>query len=277
MNAREGLDRAQARWAVLAEVQKEYERFDVFLFDVMSELGFDLTEIQKDIGAYLETGPQHLMVQAQRGQAKTTVAAAFAVWSLIHSPHFRILIISAGGTQAVEISTLIVRLIMNMDVLECMRPDKLAGDRTSVEAFDIHHSLKGLDKSPSVACIGIDSNLQGKRADILIPDDIESSKNSQTAVQRAKLINLSNDFSSICSNGRILWLGTPQTMESIYNTLPSKGVAVRIWPGRYPTPKQREFYGDKLAPLVASRLNRDPSLGSDGGRSGQAYRHCSQE
>jgi hypothetical protein len=265
MKARETSDLAQGRWAQLELVQKHYDTFVPFLEDVMEELGFSTSEIQKDIAGYLEHGPQYLMVQAQRSQAKTTIAAAYAVWCLIHSPAHRVLIISAGGTQALEISTLIVRIIMTMDVLECMRPDKLAGDRTSTEAFDIHHSLKGLDKSPSVACIGIDSNLQGKRADLLIPDDIESSKNSATPTQRAKLLHLTKDFTSICTTGRILWLGTPQTMESIYNSLPARGVSIRIWPGRYPTPEQREHYGDKLAPLLVRRLAAHPELAMGGG------------
>ena len=265
MRARETQALAAQRWELLETVQGHYPDFIPFLEDVMFELGFSTSDIQKDIAGYIAYGPQHLMVQAQRGQAKTTIVAAYAVWSLLHSPHFRVLILSAGGTQAIEISTLIVRLIMNMDVLECMRPDKLAGDRTSVEAFDVHHSLKGIDKSPSVACVGIDSNLQGKRADLLIPDDVESTKNSATPVQRAKLLHLTKDFTSICSNGRILWMGTPQTMESIYTTLPARGVTVRIWPGRYPTPEQMEHYGGNVAPLILQRLQRDPFLGKGGG------------
>lgn len=262
---REGPEAAQQRWAKLKLLQEHYHSFREFLEDGMAELGFSTTEIQHDIGAFMEHGPQYLMVQAQRSQAKTTIAALFAVWCLIHSPSHRVLIISAGGTQAVEISTLIVRIIMTMDVLECMRPDATAGDRTSVEAFDIHHSLKGLDKSPSVACVGIDSNLQGKRADLLIPDDIESGKNSATPTQRAKLLHITKDFTSINSTGRIIWLGTPQTLDSIYNSLPSRGVAVRIWPGRYPTEKQRLFYGTALAPLIIRRLAGDPSLATGGG------------
>src|SRR5699024_7877706 len=138
-----------------------------------------------DMGDYLQHGPHYLMIQAQRGQAKTTITAAFAVWCLIHNPAERIIVVSAGGTQANEISTLIVRIITRMDELECLRPDRTAGDRTSVESFDIHHSLKGLfDKSPSVACMGITANLQGKRASILIADDVESAKNSLTEHQR---------------------------------------------------------------------------------------------
>lgn len=270
MRGHESEDLANVRWEQIKLVAAHYPDFIPFLEDVMEELGFTTSEIQKDIAGYIAYGPQNLMVQAQRGQAKTTIVAAFAVWSLIHNPWYRVLILSAGGTQAIEISTLIVRLIMTMDVCECMRPDKLAGDKTSVEAFDIHHSLKGVDKSPSVACVGIESNLQGKRADLLIPDDVESTKNSATPVQRAKLAHLTKDFSSIADrpHSRILWMGTPQTMDSIYTGLPARGVAIRIWPGRYPTPEQLEHYGNRLAPLLASRLSRDPSLGSGGGQLG---------
>lgn len=270
MKARESTELAAVRWSLLKMVQGHYPDFIPFLEDVMEELGFTTSDIQKDIAGYIAYGPQNLMVQAQRGQAKTTIVAAFAVWSLIHNPWYRVLILSAGGTQAVEISTLIIRLIMSMEVLECMRPDKMAGDKASVEHFDVHHSLKGTDKSPSVACVGIEANMQGKRADILIPDDVESTKNSATPVQRAKLAHLTKDFPSIADrpHSRVLWMGTPQTMESIYGGLPARGVAIRIWPGRYPTPEQREHYGSHLAPLLASRLERDPSLGKGGGQLG---------
>lgn len=268
MKARESTELAQARWDQLELVQQHYSSFVPFLEDVMDELGFSTTEIQKDIGGYIAYGPQYLMVQAQRSQAKTTIAAAFAVWYLLHNPAGRVLIVSAGGDQATDIATLIVRIIMNMDVLACMRPDKSAGDRTSVEGFDIHHSLKGIDKSASVDCIGIDANLQGRRADLLIPDDIESSKNSATPTQRAKLLHLTKDFTSINQTGRIIWLGTPQTMESIYNSLPARGVVTRIWPGRYPTPAQMAHYGASLAPLISQRLATHPELARGGGMLG---------
>jgi len=261
----EGSKEAEIRWRKLELVQQEYSSFAPFLDDCMDLLGFSTSPVQHDIGSFMAYGPQYLMVQAQRGQAKTTIAAIFAVWTLIQNPHYRVLVLSAGGTQANEISTLIVRIIMTMDELECMRPDKANGDRTSVEAFDLHHTLKGLDKSPSVACIGITGNLQGKRADLLIPDDIESSKNSRTATMRELLMDLTRDFTSINSTGRILYLGTPQSMESIYNTLPSRGFTVRIWPGRFPTFEQLDNYGDMLAPFVKSRLERNPSLMVGGG------------
>lgn len=265
MAVREGDTKALLRWQTLEVIQEHYAQFDPFLEDVMELLGFNTSPVQKDIGSFLCYGPQNIMIQAQRGQAKTTITAAYAVWTLIHNPSARVLILSAGGKQANEISTLIVRIMMTMEELECLRPDASMGDRTSVEAFDVHYTLKGIDKSPSVACVGITGNLQGKRADLLIADDIESLKNSRTAMMREQLLELTRDFTSICTNGRIVYLGTPQSMESIYNTLPARGFTVRIWPGRFPTHEQLDNYGEHLAPYVVKRLKLDPSLMVGGG------------
>ncbi len=268
MAIRESGDEALLRWRKLSLVQKTYAEFLVYLDVAMAHLGFEASEVQQDIGMFLAHGPQYIMIQAQRGQAKTTIAAIFAVWCLIHDPSHRVLILSAGGKQANEISTLIVRLLMTMDELECLRPDAANGDRTSVEAFDIHYTLKGVDKSPSVACIGITGNLQGKRADLLIPDDIESKKNSQTAAMRESLLDLTRDFTSICETGRIVYLGTPQSQDSVYNTLPGRGFTLRIWPGRYPNPEQLENYGGALAPFIKRRLAMNPALAFGGGMLG---------
>jgi hypothetical protein len=273
---REGVKAGQARSARLRALQEQYPSFVPFLRDGMKFLGFNTSDIQEDIGRYMESGPIDLMVQAQRGEAKTTIACFFAIWCLIHAPQFRILIVSAGGKMASEISTLITRVMLAWDKLEPLRPDRAAGDRTSVEAFDVHHSLKGPDKSPSIACCGIGAQLPGKRADLLLADDVESPKNSLTATNREVLLNLTLEFSSLVVDGkredeigrepgRTIWLGTPQSGESIYNTLPGRGVAVRIWPGRYPTVEQRPLYGDMLAPIIARRLDAKPELGLGGG------------
>lgn len=274
--AREGAKLAVARAARLTLLQTEYRDFVPFLRDGMKFLGFRTSEIQEDIGRYMAYGPDDLMVQAQRGEAKTTIACFYAIWCLIHAPTFRILIVSAGGKMANEISTLITRVMLAWDKLEPLRPDRSAGDRTSVEAFDVHHSLKGPDKSPSISCCGITAQLPGKRADLLLSDDVESPKNSMTAGNRELLLHLTLEYSSIVSDrvdpdgnklppGRTIWLGTPQTGESIYNTLPGRGVAVRIWPGRYPTAEQLPLYGDMLAPLIRARLTADPTLQTGGG------------
>jgi hypothetical protein len=268
MAQRESAALAEIRWEKLRVLQSHYVNFRTFLHDAMEELGFSVTEIQADIADYLEFGPSYKMVQAQRGQAKSTITAIYAVWRLIHAPNLRVLILSAGGDLASDIARLCIRLIESMEVLECLRPDKNAGDQTANDGYDIHHSLKGIDKSASLACIGITGNLQGKRADLLIADDIESSKNSQTALMRERLMHLTRDFTSINREGDIIYLGTPQSIDSIYSSLPARGFAVRIWTGRYPSPAQRIKFGGYLAPIIAKRLDADPSLGTGGGTTG---------
>ena len=178
---RESQAEAAIRRKKLAILRSHYPHFATFMRDIMKVLGFTPTWMQYDIANYMQFGPSLTMVQAQRGEAKSTIAAIYAVFCLIHDPSHRVLIVSAGGTQANEIATLVQRIILTVPSLECLRPDKNSGDRTSIEAFDVHHSLKGIDKSPSVACIGVTGNLPGKRADLLIADDVESNKNSRTA------------------------------------------------------------------------------------------------
>ena len=257
------------RWKDLDLLRAEYPSFKTFCYDVITGLmGFPCSDIQLDIAEYLEFGPKERMLQAQRGQSKTTLSAAYAAWRLIHAPESRILIVSAGSKQAIEISNWIIQIIDNMDELSCLRPDRSAGDRASVESYDVHHELKGPEKSPSIACVGITSNMQGKRADILIADDIESAKNSQTELMRERLVLLTRDFASICSNGDIIYLGTPQSVDSVYNGLFSRGYSIRIWPGRYPTKEEEPNYGKFLAPLIQKRMEKDPTLRTGGGPTG---------
>jgi len=254
------------RWAHLGRLQEEYVEFRPFLYDVMTDLmGFECSPLQLDIALYLEFGPTYRMIQAQRGEAKTTITAIYAVWRIIHQPSARILIISAGGDMADQIANWVIQIIESMAELECLRADKSHGDRSSIEAYDVHWQLKGPEKSPSIASLGITSNTQGFRADVLIADDIESSKNSQTETMRERLQHLSKDFSSICSNGDIIYLGTPQSVESVYNGLVSRGFDVRIWPGRYPTIEEQVNYGSFLAPVIVEAMERDPSLRTGGG------------
>lgn len=256
----------EERWAHLGRLQEEYAEFRPFLYDVMTDLmGFECSPLQLDIALYLEFGPTYRMIQAQRGEAKTTITAIYAVWRIIHQPSARILIISAGGDMADQIANWVIQIIENMAELECLRADKSHGDRSSIEAYDVHWQLKGPEKSPSIASLGITSNTQGFRADVLIADDIESSKNSQTETMRERLQHLTKDFSSICSNGDIIYLGTPQSVESVYNGLVSRGFDVRIWPGRYPTIEEQVNYGSFLAPVIVEAMERDPSLRTGGG------------
>ena len=161
------------RWSELKKLQLHYVDFRDFYADCSEMLlGFTPSAMQYDIANYVANGPLYCMVQAQRGEAKTTITGCFAVWCLIHDPSFRVLILSAGSKMAKQISTWCIQIINSMPELEILRCDKShPGARASVEAYDVHWQLKGADKSPSIACMGITSSIQGFRADLLIADD----------------------------------------------------------------------------------------------------------
>lgn len=236
-------------------VREMYPDFLPFLRDALEVLGFKATWMQEDIAAFMEE-PGNLCVQAQRGEAKSTIACIRAVHKLVLNPASRILLVSGSNGKAIENAHLIYGLIMRWDLLDYLRPDRGSGDRDAVGSFDVHWSLKGVDKSASVTCLGITSSLQGFRADLLIADDVETNRNGMTAAQREILLTLTKEFSSIVADsaGQILYLGTPQTKDSIYNTLVLRGFKVRIWPGRFPQERDLAKYGDLLAPSIQERM-----------------------
>ena len=264
------------RWEMLREVQEAFpytiEGFLEFAQAVISALipgSPDLNRVQADICKYLLTGHKYRMVQAQRGQAKTTLTAIFAVFTIIHKPHARILIFSQTGKRAKEISSWVIKIFRRMDFLHFMAPDESNGDRASVEAFDIHWCLKGSDKSPSVACQSIEAGAQGARADLIIADDVESLQNSRTTAGRELLEEITKEFESINQHGDIIYLGTPQSIESIYNNLPNRGYDIRIWPGRYPNAEEISAYGAHLAPMLQADIEANPEIQTGYGLTGK--------
>lgn len=253
-------------------MQAIFSEFEDFADLGMRFLGYTLTDMQRDIARYMQYGPRQSMVAAQRGEAKSTLAALFAVWRLIQDWNEWVLIVSGGETQASEVALLVIQLIERWGILCYLRPDRSRGDRTSYEHYDIHCDLRTVSKSPSVACVGITAQLQGKRATLLIPDDIETTNNSLTATNREILLLRSKEFGAICVDGKILYLGTPQTKDSIYRTLSTRGYEMRIWPGRIPTLDEEIRYGATLAPYILELITQGAArsgYGVDGTR-GQA-------
>lgn len=163
---------AAVRWARVREVQELYSDPIDFAERAMEVLGFHLLEIQEDILKFaLDPTNPSVMVEAQRGQAKSTVCAIALVWDLIQYPHHRNAIVMPQEGLAKDLMHLVRRLFKTLPELAPFLPDKKAGDRDSTLAMDIHHSLKGVDKSPSLAPISVEAILQGRRTDLTLLDD----------------------------------------------------------------------------------------------------------
>jgi hypothetical protein len=206
------------------------------------------TPIQYDIADYLQRGGQRCIISAFRGVGKSWITASFVLWRLLLDPNINILVVSASKNRADDFSTFCLRLLSEMPILKHLYPK---GDqRQSKISFDV--ATATASQQPSVKSLGITSQLTGSRADLIIADDVETSGNTQTQSMRDKLSESIKEFEAIIKpdTSRIIFLGTPQTEQSIYNKLQERGYKIRYWSARYPTEKQLITYNANLAPII---------------------------
>ena len=198
-----------------------------------------------------------MIVEAFRGVGKSWITSAYVVWLLYCNPQLNILVVSASKTRADDFTTFTLRLINEMEILAHLRPRE--DQRQSKISFDVGPAAAS--HAPSVKSVGITGQLAGSRADYIIADDIEVPNNSMTQGMRDRLSEAVKEFDAILKpDGRIIYLGTPQNQESLYNKLPERGYKTHIWPARYPDEDTRIGYGGKLAKYVDSRLQNDINL-----------------
>lgn len=231
------------------------EDFRLFLWMVWKHINLpDPTVTQYDIARFLQNGPNKICIEAFRGVGKSFITSAFVLWLLYRNPQLKFLIVSASKNRSDNFVTFTMQLIQTMPLLEHLKPR--ASQRSSRVEFDVGPAEP--DQTPSVFAKGIDSQMTGGRADIIIADDIEVINNSATVAMRDKLLEKTKEFSAILKpldHARIIYLGTPQTEESIYNSLPET-FTKRVWPAQVPEKKAVEGYKGTLAPMVAKLIEK---------------------
>ena len=226
--------------------------FRKFLFVIWKHLNLpDPTPVQYDIAYNLQHGDKRMIIQAFRGVGKSWITSAYVVWLLYMNPQLNILVVSASKSRSDDFTTFTLRLISEMDILAHLRPK--TDQRQSKISFDV--APAAASHAPSVKSVGISGQLAGSRADVIVADDIEVPNNSMTQGMRDKLSEAVKEFDAILKpEGRIIYLGTPQNQESLYNKLPDRGYKVSIWPARYPNTDQTVGYGYKLARLISNAI-----------------------
>jgi hypothetical protein len=232
--------------------------FRVFLWLIWDHIKLpDPTPLQYDIANYLAHGPNKICIEAFRGVGKSFVTSGYVLWRLLANPQLKFLVVSASKSRADAFSTFTLRLIQEVPILKFLTPR--ADQRQSRVEFDVGPAVA--DQSPSVKSVGITGQLTGSRADEIIADDVEVLNNAATADMREKLQERLKEFSAILkplTTARIIYLGTPQTEDSIYNKLPET-FEIRVWPSEVPTKEEAEHYGAKLAPYVRELMEKLPA------------------
>lgn len=240
------------------QIEKAHEDFRIFVFMIWKSIGLPSpTPIQYDIAEFLMNTPtDRSIIEGFRGVAKSFLTCAYTVWKLWRDPQLKVLVVSASKDRADANAVFIKRIIYMMPFLVPLQTQR--GQRDTQNLFDV--GLAVPDISPSVKSVGITGQITGSRADLLIADDVEVPNNSGTQVQRDKLGEAVKEFDAVLKpGGKIIYLGTPQNEMSLYNELTKRGYNRRIWPVLYPASfKERETYGQDLAPFIADPYDMDP-------------------
>lgn len=208
------------------------------------------------IAAFLETswerGDKRLLLMAFRACGKSTLVGLFCVWLLMKSPDLRILVLSADLALAKKMVRNAKRILEKHPLTKHLKPNAL--DQWASDRFTVNRETELRD--PSILAKGITSNLTGTRADVIICDDVEVPKTSNTAEKRVFLRErlLELDY-ILMPEGTQLYVGTPHAFQSIYTeegkdeafltgfsrmVLPVlNGRGESVWPERFPIDKIR--------------------------------------
>jgi len=242
------------------DIPEQLKDFRNFLYLVWKQLNLpEPTPIQYEIAEYMQSGDKRAIIEGFRGVGKSWICSAFVVHQLLLDPTKNILVVSASKTRADDFSTFTLRLIHEMPLLSHLKPhDK---QRFSKISFDVGPAPAS--HAPSVKSLGITSQLTGSRADLIVADDVEVPNNSATQGMRDKLSEQIKEFDSILKpddDSKIIFLGTPQCEDTVYNKLSERGYKTRIWTCRYvdqPTNERR--YNGNISPFCVDSENKGRS------------------
>lgn len=248
------LDLASPVGAEQVSDRLEFNDFRNFVYLLWKELGLpNPTRVQYEIAHFLQHGPRRRMVLAFRGVAKTWLTGAYVLWKLYRNPLLQVLVVSASADHAAAVTSFILKCIIEVKWLRHLQPDEKKGHKTSTRNFDVNGCKVSVQ--PSVRARGITGQLPGNRADLIVADDIEIPKNSDTVAKREQILKGTAEFSSILKpGGEILFLGTYQSEESVYKDLPAKGYRLFVVPARYPDEEQLKSYGETLADFIVEEI-----------------------
>lgn len=191
--------------------------FTVFLVIWNRQQGQNTPAVHLKIAGWLQErwdkGDRRLLLMAFRSCGKSTLIGLFSVWLLLCNPDLRIMVLAAESSLAQRMVRNVRRIIERHPLtghLKPDNPDQWAGDR-----FTVNRSQEL--REASMMAKGIEANITGSRADIIICDDVEVPNSCDTAEKRANLREILAEIEYILvPDGLVLYAGTPHHWHSIY-------------------------------------------------------------
>lgn len=212
-----------------------------------------LGPVELDIAAFMQHGPNLRGVLALRELGKSFIAAAYACWRLLCEPKTKIILLSESQGISKNNLNQVKTWVRTTPWLRHLAPRRESKERDGATEFDVA-GVQIDTKNPSVAALGITGQITGRRADLIIPDDVETPNTSMTQTMRQELRKRVGELTNIIfkKTGEILYLGTPQHEETIYGDLAE--FTFQSWPIKYPDPEEEQRLAAPLAPSLKRNL-----------------------
>lgn len=200
------------------EVLQDFRNHLFFAFKYLG-LG-EPSPLQYAIANKIQYGPRDFQLQAGRGAGKSTIMAVYASWLLLRDPDTTIMVVSAGADKAIKFISQVRQILGVTPYMAHLVPGEY--DKDNAFGFNVaSRERRGQDLSCYAK--GVTGQLTGSHADYILLDDIEIEKNSDTPSARSKLLDRLTELEQIrnpVEHGRIIFLGTYQSTDSIYLRLP---------------------------------------------------------
>lgn len=208
-----------------------------------------LAAIQADIADYMQNLPMSEddkargQIQSLRGAGKTWLVGVFVVWLLYCNPDIKVGIICSTQTFSRRLLKFVRTIIDGHPALRHLAPrlavenpwdDFRKNMQDSVDDF-LCGGITKRSTEPSVKAVGIFGTFTGFHPDVIVSDDVETPENSLTVGKRLRLHEKCREFESLVNPlGMVMYLGTPQSEESLYFDKLDPRYVIRRWPARCP-------------------------------------------
>ena len=164
---------------------------------------------------FLSSDKRQGLLMAFRNSGKSTIVGLFCAWVLYYKPETRILVMAADHALAKKMVRNVKRILEQHPLSKHLKPSK--SDQWASGQFTVNRKVELRD--PSMLAKGLGANITGLRADLIICDDVEVPKNSDSASKRQDMREKLEELDYILTpEGMQLYIGTPHTFYTIYQT-----------------------------------------------------------
>lgn len=201
------------------ELEREKYKSDFFSF-IREVLGY--TDIQesphREVIDFLLSPGNYKVVLLPRGSFKTSIfSISYPLWRLVSNYDLRILLDARTIERSKEcLDAIKFHMERNEKFIELFGNWKyIPGWRE--HSFVHPHRSRAL-RDPTIKASGIDSPTTGGHYDLIICDDLQDEKNSQTEIQNQKaILHFKTLFPILEPGGKMIVVGTPWASSDVYS------------------------------------------------------------